>query len=77
MAFIHAAEGSSKAQKWLQLNQLDTLYHMAMAIESEDESWKWIAQNTGPEFFFLTQTIKKVKDEIEENHNDIHSFNKD
>jgi hypothetical protein len=77
MAFIHAAEGSSKAQKWLQLNQLDTLYHMAMAIESEDESWKWIAQNTGPEFFILTQTIKKVKDEIEENHNDIHSFNKD
>jgi hypothetical protein len=77
MAFIHAAEGNVKAQKWLQLNQLNTLYHMAMAIESEAESWKWIAQHKGPEFFILTQAIKKVKDEIEENHNDIHSFNKD
>jgi hypothetical protein len=77
MAFIHAAEGNGKAQKWLLLNHLDLLYHMAMAIESEDESWKWIAQNAGPEIFILTQTIKKVKDEIEENHSDVHSFNKD
>ena len=77
MAFIHAAEGNVRAQKWLQLNHLDLLFHMAMAIESEEESWKWIAKNVGPEMFMLTQTIKKVKDEIEENHNDIHSFNKD
>ena len=77
MAFINAAEGNVKAQRWLELNNLDLLLHMALAIENEEESWKWIAQNTGPEIFILTQNIKRVKDEIEENHNDIHSFNKD
>ncbi len=77
MAFIHAAEGNLNAQKWLQLNQLELLLHMAMAIESEEESWKWIVKNSGPEIFILTQSIKRIKDDIEENHNDIHSFNKD
>jgi hypothetical protein len=77
MAFIHAAEGNLNAQKWLQLNQLELLLHMAMAIENEDESWKWIVKNSGPEIFILTQSIKRIKDDIEENHNDIHSFNKD
>ncbi len=77
MAFINAAEGNTKAQRWLELNNLDLLLHMAQAVENEEVSWKWIAQNTGPEIFILTQNIKRVKDEIEENHNDIHSFNKD
>ena len=73
----NAAEGNESAQKWLLSHQFGLLYHMAMAIEDERESVMWIAKNATQDIFLLTKTIKKVKDNIEENHNDIHSFRKD
>ena len=76
MAFINAAEGNEKAQIWLQNNDFETLYHMALAIENEEDSWKWLGKNVTPDMFILTQSIKKIKDKIEENHNDVHSFGK-
>lgn len=77
LAFINAAEGNEKAQRWLLLNDMELLYHMALAIEEEPTSWEWLGQNATADLFLLTRTIKKVKDDIEENHNDIHSFRKD
>lgn len=77
LAFINAAEGNESAQKWLSVHGFELLYHMALAIENEQESWTWLSKNVTPDLFLLTQTIKKVKDQIEENHNDIHSFRKD
>ena len=50
---------------------------MALAIEDEQTSWQWLGQNVTADMFLLTKSIKKVKDDIEENHNDIHSFRKD
>ena len=77
MAMINGAEGNETAQKWLKAHGFDILYHMAEAIEDEDESWRWLGENVTPDMFILTQTIKRIKDKIEENHNDIHSFRKD
>jgi hypothetical protein len=77
MAMIHGAEGDLKAQKWLLANNFELLYFIAMAVENEQEAWNWIKQNATQDIFLLTQTIKKVKDKIEETHNDIHSFGKD
>ena len=77
MAMINGAEGNETAQKWLLAHGFDVLYHMAQAIEDEEESWHWLGANVTPDMFILTQTIKRVKDKIEENHNDIHSFRKD
>jgi hypothetical protein len=77
MAFINAAEGNETAQKWLLAHGFDEFYHMSLAIEDEKESWQWLGRNSTPEKIILTQTIKKVKDKIEENHNDVHSFGKD
>jgi len=77
LAFINAAEGNESAQKWLFTHDFEILYHMALAIEDEQDSWKWLGKNVTPDMFLLTQTIKKVKDKIEENHNDVHSFRKD
>lgn len=77
MAFINAAEGNESAQKWLLTHNFDLLYHMAMCIESEEESWRWLKQNATEDLFILTKSIKDVKDKIEENHNDIHTFRKD
>jgi len=77
MAMINAAEGNEIAQKWLLAHDFEILYHMAMAIENEQDSWTWLGKNVTADMFLLTQTIKKVKDQIEENHNDVHTFGKD
>ncbi|MFN5910407.1 MAG: hypothetical protein ACK45H_03640 [Bacteroidota bacterium] len=77
LAFINAAEGNEKALRWLMLNDLMLLYHMAEAIEGEQGGWEWLGKNASADLFLLTQSIKKVKDQIEEHHNDIHTFRKD
>ncbi|MGV3630242.1 MAG: hypothetical protein ACO1O6_03510 [Bacteroidota bacterium] len=77
MAMIHGAEGDEKAQKWLLANDFEILYHIALAVENEQESWKWLKQNATQDLFILAQTIKIIKDQIEENHNDVHSFGRD
>lgn len=77
LAMINAAEGNSSAQKWLLVHDFEILYHIAMAVEDEQESWAWLAKNAPADLFILAQTIKRVKDKIEENHNDIHTFRKD
>jgi hypothetical protein len=77
MALINAAEGNKKAQAWLLANKMELYFHMAMAIEDDMRSWMWIQNKCGIEVFILTKSIKKIKDQIEENHNDIHTFGKD
>ena len=77
MAMINAAEGNKKAQAWLITNELELYFHLAMAVEDEKLSWKWIQNNCGVEVFILAKSIKKIKDQIEDNHNDIHSYGKD
>ena len=77
LAMINAAEGNGSAQQWLKTHGFDTLYHIAMAVESEQNSWRWLKENVSQDLFILAQSIKKIKDQIEENHNDIHSFGQD
>lgn len=77
LAMINAAEGNESAQKWLLVHDFETLYHIAMAVEDEQSSWQWLGKNAPADIFILAQAFKKVKDQIEENHNDIHTFRKD
>jgi hypothetical protein len=56
---------------------MDILYHVAQAVEDEQSSWAWLKHNATQDIFILAQSIKKVKDGIEEKHNDIHSFGTD
>lgn len=77
MAMINAAEGIESAQKWLLTHNFETLYHIALAVENEQSSWAWLKHNSTQDLFILAQTIKIIKDKIEYNHNDIHTFGKD
>ncbi|MFK7785422.1 MAG: hypothetical protein AB8B56_09915 [Crocinitomicaceae bacterium] len=77
LAMINAAEGNESAQKWLLVHNFEVLYHIAMSVEGEQLSFEWIGRNAPPDIFLLTKSIKTVKDKIEENHNDIHSFGVD
>jgi len=77
MAMINAAEGDENAQKWLLKYKFNLLFHIAMVSEHENNSLIWLRKNSTPDIFILAQTIKQIKDKIEENHNDIHSYGKD
>ena len=74
MAFINAAEGNIKAQHWLEKHNFMVYLHMAKAIDGDAESYRWLNKNSNQEVFMLTKSIEKVKDSIEERHNDIHKF---
>lgn len=77
LAMINAAEGNASAQQWLQTHGFEVLYHVAMAVEEEQSSWDWLGENAPVDLFLLAKSIKKIKDKIEENHNDIHTFRQD
>lgn len=72
MAMINAAEGNQQALRWLNKNDFKLFYHMAIAIDGEKEGFIWINRHATQDLFLLTKSIKKVKDEIEEDHNDVH-----
>lgn len=77
MAMIHAAEGNENAAKWLLENNFVMLHHLAKAIDHEPKSWEWLQKNVSQDLFILAKSIQIVKDQIEENHNDVHSINQD
>jgi hypothetical protein len=77
MAMINASEGLVTAQEWLAKHNMELLFHVGRAVDHEQESWQWLTRNAPPDLVILTKYIQYVKDQIEENHNDIHSFGKD
>ncbi len=77
LAMINAAEGNESAQQWLLVHDFEILYHVAMMVEHEEESTRWLIANAPADIYMLAQSIQKVKDQIEENHNDIHTFRQD
>jgi hypothetical protein len=46
-------------------------------VDHEHLSWKWLVKNKRTQLAILAKSIQKIKDDIEERHNDIHSINKD
>lgn len=77
MAFVNAAEGNESAQHWLQVHGFEFLYNAAIAIDDEEAGFNWLKLHSDEFRFSLIKTIKKVKDQIEFNHNDMYSFGKD
>lgn len=77
MAMVNAAEGNESALHWLEVHKFTLLYHVANGVEGEMSSFGWLKEHADPTIFLLTRTIKKIKDQIEFNHNDMYSFGKD
>lgn len=72
MAMINGSEGNTQALTWLKKNGFELLYHMALAIDDDPKGFRWLQLHTSQDIFLLTRSIKKVKDDIEERHNDVH-----
>lgn len=77
MAMINGVEGNQEALYWLEQNNFNILKHIALAADSEENSMKWLIANKHHEFALVAQKIKIVKDDIEENHNDVHKISTD
>lgn len=77
MAFVNAAEGNESAQKWLQVHGFELLYYSSIAIDDDNTGFDWLKKNSDEFIFGLVKAMKKVKDNIEFNHNDMYSFGKD
>lgn len=77
LAFVNAVEGNAHAQRWLQMHGFEVLYHVSLAADGEMTSFAWLKAYADPLLFLLARTIKKLKDQIEFNHNDMYSFGKD
>lgn len=77
MAMINAVEGNKTALKWLEMNNFMVLKHVALSGDGKEDSFKWLIDNGHHEFAMISKKIQTVKDEIEDNHNDVHKFGLD
>lgn len=77
MAMVNGCEGNKEAIHWLKKSNFITLMHVALAGDGDQASYQWLLNKGHKEFAIISQKIKVLKDQIEENHNDIHSFGKD
>jgi hypothetical protein len=74
MAFVNAVEGDGKAVEWLAINGFTTLSYAALAGDGKQEGYLWLKRKGKNEWLLLCRRIQDLKDNIEERHNDLHSF---
>lgn len=77
MAMVNGAEGNRQAIDWLERNNFQVLKQIALAADGNERGFEWLARNGHRSFLAVAQSIKKVKDEIEASHNDVHQFGRD
>lgn len=77
MAMINGAEGNQEAIHWLNKSNFKVLMHVALAGDRHADSLKWLIDHKHIEFAMIAERIRVLKDQIEETHNDVHSFGKD
>ena len=77
MAMINGVEGNVEAIHWLEKSGFHVLKHVALSGDGNEESFNWLLENGHKEFAMISKKIQKVKDDIDETHNDVHSFGRD
>jgi hypothetical protein len=50
---------------------------MGRSVDHEADSMQWMVANASQDLVILARAIQYKKDQIEENHNDMHTFGKD
>lgn len=77
MATINGSEGNGEAVDWLMKNDFDILAHVALSADGDEKSLNWLKDAGHREFAMLSLKIRYIKDEIEQNNNDIHRISPD
>lgn len=76
MALINGIEGSQNALTWLQTHGYSTLYKMALIGDGDENTFEEMKRNDLKVYAMLAKKMQQVKDEIEEQNNDIHRISK-
>lgn len=76
LAMINGIEGNKDALRWLDQNNMLVLKRVAMAADGDEDAMEWLSHNGHIEFTMIAKKIKKLKDDIEEEHNDVHKINR-
>ncbi len=77
MAMINGAEGNQDAIHWLNKSNFQILKHVALAGDRQEASLQWLIDHKQVEFAMIAERIRVLKDQIEDTHNDVHTFGKD
>ena len=77
MALIHAAEGNKAAAQWLKNNQLEILLKMAQGADNDDQAINWLVTKGMPDLAVIAHKIRVVKNQIDEDNNNIHKISPD
>ncbi|WP_027418494.1 hypothetical protein [Crocinitomix catalasitica] len=77
MAMINGVEGNMDAIRWLEKSNFIVLKHVALAGDGDEKAFAWLQRNGHIEFAMISQKIMTLKDQIEDSHNDVHTFGRD
>ncbi len=77
LAMINACEGNRNATLWLRERGYDVLATMAAAADGDRGAFDWLRQNGYADMSVIAARMRKVKDAIEEDNNDIHKISKE
>lgn len=72
MATIECTEGKQEACQWLSKFDYGILEKVARAADNQEEALNWLLQNDCADFARLALRIRKVKNEIQSRHDDMH-----
>lgn len=77
MALVRGAEGDINALLWLKKYKFDILEKVARGGDNDDKAINWLVNNNFKDFANLSLRIRAVKNEIENDNQDVHKFNID
>jgi hypothetical protein len=76
-ATISGAEGNKSAVEWLEKYNFDVLAKTALVGDGNDDAFKWLVKNGHREMAMVGKKIQQVKDQIEQDNNDVHKISKE
>lgn len=76
-ATISGAEGNKGAVEWLEKYKFDILAKTAMVGDGDEAAFKWLVKNGHREMAMVAKNIQQVKDQIEQDNNDVHKISSD
>ncbi len=76
-ATIAGAEGNKSAVDWLEKYKFDILAKVALSGDGSKEAFMWLLANGHKEMALVAKRIQLVKEQIEEDNNDVHKISSD
>jgi hypothetical protein len=71
---INGTEGNLNALAWLRKHNFDVLEKMARAADHDENAMNWLIINDFKDMAVIATKMMHVKDQIEDDNNDVHKI---